>query len=319
MTLRDLEDRVSQKIFRRLNRRFSVRDRFAFTAPDRSFTQEDLTIFRRIRGHEQPPAIMLHGIMTRSGTVFATEVLRLHPDTNAFPKDIWEVPLLQSLDQMLPQQMQFFEAYQYNRGKLDDLIFLPLLGSAFVHYMNAFIPEGKTLLLKVPNVSYLDYFPFMFPFERCVVLMRDGRDIVQSTIATWKGRSFADTCWQWDTRARFLLRMRERYKDSQQFYFATYEAVQSDPETFVRGVFNHFGMSLRHYPFDQISTLPVRGSSTASVGTDDKVTWAPVEKSASFKPSAKWRDTWTEQQKAEFKKIAGDSLIRWGYADDNSW
>jgi hypothetical protein len=50
---------------------------------------------RAIRGTERGPAIIIHGIMPRAGTVYVGELLRRHPDLTAYPNRIWEAPFLQ--------------------------------------------------------------------------------------------------------------------------------------------------------------------------------------------------------------------------------
>ncbi len=303
----------------KLRGRRSSGARYSSVAPSRQFSDQDLRAFRAIRGVNSPPAIFVHGVTTRSGTVHLGEVLRLHPQIEAFPNDIWEFPLLGTIDDLLRAQTGFFNSYKQNRGKVDELLYLPLLGSAFVNYLYQSITPGRTLLMKVPDVAHLDYFEMVFPFERCVVLMRDGRDVVQSTISTWKERSLSEVARDWDTRARFLLQHKARHEGDQKFFYTTYETVQADTQALARSVFGHFGIDVSGYPFSTIAELPVRGSSSASVSEDKRVVWTPVEKPAGFKSTGRWKDNWSERQKREFKNIAGQSLIDWGYAEDLNW
>jgi hypothetical protein len=75
-------------------------------------------------------------------------------------------------------------------------------------------------------------------------------------------------------------------------------------------------MPLQQYPFDRIDTLPVQGSS--SIQTNGKVDWAPKKKPADFNPVGRW-NSWDPTLKNQFKQIAGETLVKVGYADDINW
>ena len=105
---------------------------------------------------------MIHGIMPRSGTVYAGQLLRLHPDLHAYPFQIWELPYLQHSGAVGELQDEFLWSYEQNVGKIGDQDFLPLFGSALVAYLYAGVPADKRLLMKVPNVEYLHQFYRVF-------------------------------------------------------------------------------------------------------------------------------------------------------------
>ena len=113
---------------------------------------------RQIRGNSRPPAIILHGIMPRAGTVYVGELLRLHPRIEAFPYRLWEIPFLQLTDEMVDLQRSFFLGYRHNIGKLGANDFLPLFGAALIAHLYSGIGDDRRLLIKVPSVQYLDWF-----------------------------------------------------------------------------------------------------------------------------------------------------------------
>ena len=63
-----------------------------------------LQVAALIRRVEGKPAIIMHGVIPRSGTVYIGELLRLHPDLHAYPNDIWEIPFLELTSDMLEVQ-----------------------------------------------------------------------------------------------------------------------------------------------------------------------------------------------------------------------
>lgn len=272
---------------------------------------------RAIRGAGRGPAIILHGIMPRSGTVYAGELLRLHPDLQAYPNQIWEAPLLQLTGDVTALQEKFLWAYRHNAGKLGEKDFMTLLGAAFVGYLHAFVPQGKRVLLKVPGVHYLSGFFTMFPHENLLVLVRDGRDVVHSTVKTWPQIRFSLACLRYRRSAGMVHACHARYRDRRQGYWlARFEDAVEDPASFVRQACAHFDLDVDRYPFDQIGTLPVRGSSR--VNESAEVTWHPVERPPDFNPVGRWED-WSAWQKWRFKRIAGPALVDLGYCKDLDW
>ena len=50
---------------------------------------------KTLRG-DHPPALIIHGVLPRSGTVYVGELLRAHPNLHPYPNQIWEMPLLRA-------------------------------------------------------------------------------------------------------------------------------------------------------------------------------------------------------------------------------
>jgi hypothetical protein len=181
------------------------------------FTRDEVTYHaleaaRSIRGADRPPALVVHGIMPRSGTVHVGELLRRHPALHAYPNRVWEAPFLQHTDHILNMQSAFFRTYRQNIGKIGERDFLPLFGAAFIAYLHASAPEGQRILLKVPGVHHLDRFFATFPHEHLLVLLRDGRDVVHSTRKTWPQITFGMACRRWKRSARMVLACHQHYQ-----------------------------------------------------------------------------------------------------------
>jgi len=283
-----------------------------------SHDADDLRIFRSIRDPSRPPAIIIHGVMPRSGTVYLGELLRLHPQILAFPKEVWEFPFLSVAGDLIAAQEKFFTYYRQNRGKIDERLFLPLFGSAMIRYLGSFAPENRRVLLKVPDVSWLHLFEEMFPNERAVVLMRDGRDVVHSTLKTWPERGFERTTRLWHQRATLVREHQRHYAASERLCYVKFEDVLRDPAATVRAILSRFDVPIDEYPFGEIDSLPVRGSSATGEAGSTHVTWKPVERPSGFRPVGRW-STWTRRDKRTFKSLAGQTLIDWGYATDLDW
>jgi hypothetical protein len=262
-----------------------------------------------IRGPDRPPAILIHGIMERSGTVYTGRLLGLHPDIYRYPLEVWEAPFLSLSGGILDLQEVFFRAHKHNRGKIGEADFLPLFGAAFIAYLYQQVPPGKRMLLKIPSVQYLHFFFSVFPYENLLLLVRDGRDVVASTLKTWPRFRwmFSDVCRRWARSAETVLAFERQHAGRAGYWLAKFEDAVRDPETFVREACSRFALDADIYPFDKIETLPVIGSSTTS-----QQGYVQMEQPAQFNPIGRWRE-WSAWRKWRFQHIAGRPLRELGY------
>lgn len=289
----------------------------AYTWPDDQETPREkaLEVSREIRGSERLPAIMLHGVMRRSGTNFVGDLINLHPDLCGYPGDIFETPFLASGHLLSEAQEVFLNGYQRNREKIGGSDFLPLFGAAFIAYLHSMVPNDKQMLVKVPGVEQIWQFSKVFPYERLVILQRDGRDLVASTMKSWPDNDFETICARWDKSQQLILELQDR-PEGERVCFVRFEDAVANPKSFVKDLLGYLGGSEERYPYDLVDKLPVKGSS--SIKVDGKMTWKAVEKPKSFNPVGRWA-AWTDQQKAIFKRVCGKTLIRSGYSDNLDW
>ena len=285
--------------------------------PEEKVSAQVLDMANAMRGTKRQPAIFLHGVMPRSGTVYFGEVLRLYPEVFAYPNKLWELPFMTHAGDLINYQEKFFQTYQQNRSQMEQNDLLCLFGAAMMNYLHSFVPEGKILLIKVPWMQFLNYFFTFFPKKRLLLLMRDGRDVVHSTIRTWPNRDFEDVCRQWDSSARIFLDLQEKFNsDEYRICFVKFEDLLQEPEDVTRGVLQTFDLDCQKFPADKIHNLPVRGSS--AMQQEGKVSWSPVQKQTKYKPGGKWR-SWSRQEKKLFKNICGETLIKLDYAENSEW
>jgi protein-tyrosine sulfotransferase len=270
-----------------------------------------------IRGETRGPAIMLHGIMPRSGTVYVGELLKQHPDLCAYPGDIWELPFLERTKDIERVQREFLWSYTQNKNKIANDDFLPLFGAAIVAYLHSSAPEGDRILVKISGVQFLHRFFDFFPHENLLLLIRDGRDLVHSTVKTWPQIRFWMACLRWRRAASMCLYVNLLYEQRAGVYWmGRFEDAVSDPVNFVTSACRHFGLDPSIYPWDKIGLIPVQGSS--SLKESGQVSWEPVYKPKDFQPSGNWRN-WSSYRKLVFKIIAGDMLQKMGYGIEEEW
>jgi len=254
--------------------------------------------------------------MPRSGTVFASELLSQHPDLFTYPLGTWEFPFLRLKGDVQGLYEKYLHGFPVDPEQVSGDDFLALFSASMIARLYASVPDGRRMLLKIPNVEYLPYFYTAFPCENLILLIRDGRDVVSSTLKTWPTFSFVDVCNWWNKSARLMIQCNERFSGRPNYYFARYEAVVKNPAEFVQGVCQQFGLDPGRYAFEKVNDLPLYGSSTAGAGKN--VNWGPTGKPKGFNPIGRW-STWSNGQKRTFKKIAGQTLLDLGYCDDLNW
>ncbi len=292
------------------------RDRYQIENSIEPLTEEVLHAVDQIRGSNRPPAIFVHGVMTRSGTNYCGDLLRQHQDIEAYPYNLWEVPLLQAKREVESLHRAFVAGYRKNENVVGPGAFQALVGAAFVGYMHAGISREQRLLVKIPRVSYLNYFSTMFPKEDCLLLLRDGRDVVASSLKTWPEKDFSGTVRIWRDSTQLMRQVFEQQLGGRTCKMFKFEEISDDPEHFIRSVCLSYDLNPEHYPFEDIATLPVQGSS--NLFSAGEVSWQPQAKPKDFVNRGKWH-AWTPREKARFKRIAGDVLIESGYASNSSW
>jgi len=238
------------------------RKSFAPRSVSGAITDHALHVAKKIHGEDRKPAIVIHGIMKRSGTGYVGRLLGLHPDVHQFPGEVWEFPFLTQTGKLLDLQKDFFFEYDFNRGRIGDEDFLPLFGASLIAYLGSMVPLDRRILLKMPGVQYpLDFYR-AFPYENLMLLLRDRRDVLASTIKTWPQIQFWDACQRWDLSARMVLSFDEMSRETPGYCLVKYEEAVSEPENFVEKACMRFGLDIEQYPFDCVEALPVMGSST---------------------------------------------------------
>jgi hypothetical protein len=262
---------------------------------------------------------MVHGIMPRSGTVYLGQLLRLHPEIYAYPHELWELPALMQSARVMSLAKDFLLEYKPNVGKMAEGDFLPLFGASLLAYLYEGSPASSRLLVKTPSVQYITHFYSMFPHECLVLLVRDGRDVVHSTLRTWPRLTFLQACLRWRRSADAVLRAKAAFQRSRkdQYFLARFEEAVSDPSKFVRALCRHTGLDAGKFPFDQIDKVKVIGSSKLTK-PGEAVEWQWLAKPKGFQPTGHWHQ-WSTARKVMFRAVAGRQLMNLGYGDNLDW
>lgn len=265
----------------------------------------------------------------RSGTNYLSTILSKHPQL-AFPKG----------DNLPDEQCLFtysedLKSYCYktvstwskwiNAGEpqLQQYVHQMMagLGGGILDFFSTFVESNKTILFKTPDTGRLDNFYHLFPESKVIILIRDGRDTVESFARSWGGGStFSKMCERWSKRVDTIFNFISKARNSncaENIILVRYEDININTRAEVERILEFLELKTSEYRWEELDDIPVLGSSSYK-GNHDEVHWEPLKKSESFQPVKKWT-RWSSKKKSTFKRLAGENLIKLGYAENNSW
>jgi hypothetical protein len=154
----------------------------------------------------------LYGVRVRSGTNYLAKVISYNPHVQSVPptKTTDELPLLQDLDNWESAFEAFVSKYngkKRHRREFRFDQFLPHLGRSWLTFLvESFALRPGHVFLKDPSVRHIDKFFTIFPDAKLILLVRDGRDNVASSVKAGLARRARRTLSQrTKTRLKHLL------------------------------------------------------------------------------------------------------------------
>jgi protein-tyrosine sulfotransferase len=261
---------------------------------------------------EHTDPIFIHGILPRSGTNFLWDLLLLHPDCAPAREPVREDLFLDHADHLVAFTEEVRAAWDPRWGDFAPDVGDQLqaaLGDGLVSFL--WTDRTRRLVTKSPSVRHLERFFGFYPRARLLILVRDGRSVVQSSMNTF-GWDFDRACRAWADAADEILRFqRAEAARADRWRLVRYEDLVDDPEGQLRPLLAFLGLDPAGYDFEAAHDLPVRGSS-AFGRQGSEVHWEPVAKDASFAPKERWR-SWPGERRERFDWLAGDQLRSLGY------
>lgn len=258
--------------------------------------------------------IFILGIMPRSGTNYIWDLLRLHPDCAPARTPIMEDFFLEHSDHLLTYTQAVRDWWDPIWGDFpDDLIdrFRESLGDGLISFL--WVDGERRLLTKSPSVRHVDRFFAFFPRARLLILVRDGRSVVQSAMATF-GWDFDRAARNWATAADEIrsFEANSGHEQKDRYLLVRYEDLVDDVVGSLTHVLRFLELKETVYDFDAAARLPVRGSSVEFGPGRQSVHWEPVDKRSEFDPKERWR-SWSPAKHERFEWIAGEQLRYFGY------
>lgn len=299
---------------------------------------------------DQYQVSILIGIHRRSGTNYLSKLMSYHTDIRHIPPNTTsgEIGLMTGMNEW-KEAVRIFDQHFVSPGVTKKTIrfedFAKYLGKSWLDYLvtRFKVPPGY-LFLKEPCTLGLENFFDLFPSAKLLLLIRDGRDAAASYMKAALARRRTTTrahltiaylnhfFWRdyilflknWATAASRILAFDKQYKDTSQksrYLILRYEDVYQNTKEKMAEVFSFLGLDYNDSLLNQLTEAEVVGSSFFSPHQKEnakKLNWIPTPKSEHFKPLGRWQE-WSSARKAVFKRIAGQSLIDFGYEKDLSW
>jgi hypothetical protein len=267
---------------------------------------------------EFPAPILILGIMHRSGTNFLHQLICLHP--GCVSSVLWEdffihpAPLLEAYAHAV-----YSEWIPLTREKLEPVIKSPIdsllhhLGNGLLSFLYTQNSKSQRLVAKTPWVRNLSYVFRLFPNAQILLLVRDGRSVVESGVTSfyWDETS---AMHQWAQAAQEILQFQQDYSHlSDQYLVLKYEDLYLNTVEAMTKILNFLNLDLQHYDFSKALDTPVIGSSDLRREQGQyKIHWQPVEKTGEFQPLNRW-ENWSDAKHSLFNKIAGQQMLKLGY------
>lgn len=255
--------------------------------------------------------IFVLGILPRCGTNFLSDLLRAHPDCGV-PEPVWEDFFIYHADLLVRYADTVFAQWdpRWGVGQALRNRLCERLGSGLVSFLTE-QAEAKRVVTKTPRVDNLNHFFTLFPNAYLLILVRDGRSVIESGVKTFRWHR-ENAIQKWAQAAQTILDCDRRNKGTTLKYrIVRYEDLWSNLEEEIRRLLLFLDLDPGKYDFEEARQLPVRGSSTIR-DQGDGVHWVPMEKRSDFDPMSRWRH-WSRARHERFNWVAGRYLKRFGY------
>jgi hypothetical protein len=261
----------------------------------------------------EPQMLFIHGVLQRSGTNFLLDLLLLHSDCGA--GGIFEdyllagSPLLMRYVWTLTESWNstwFDESREGVRRKL-----VAALGKELGSFCRLHAKPARWFVSKTPSTLHLDSCFDLFPSALVILIVRDGRDVVESGIRTF-GWRWEEAVRHWCTSARRMLEMMDARADSRQVLLVRYEDLFLETKREMKRILAFLGLDENRFDFQAADSLHVRGSCEFGRHDGSVVDWKPVARTAEFSPMGRYCG-WSTRRNQRFAWLAGEISARLGY------
>ncbi len=258
------------------------------------------------------PPILILGITQRCGGNFLFDLIRHHPDCRP-PAPIREDFLL-SQAPLLEEYARRVVARWDPEWGVDseaEVNLLAHLGEGALSFLGKYVETGR-IVSRTPGVESLGRFFKLFPSAKLVILVRDGRAVVESGVRSF-GWDREAAIRHWAAAAVTIREFQAAHADERdRFSVVRYEDLYTDTETELRKLFRVLELDPEVYDFGAVSELPVHGSSDLAFEIAGRVHWKPVAKTSAFDPLSRYGH-WGRAEHERFNHLAGEALRQFGY------
>lgn len=272
--------------------------------------------------------IFIVGILPRSGTNFLYQLLALHPDCQV-GQVIWEDFLLAHADLLV----RYAETVQkrWNRAwAVQERVGQPLstlcrcLGKGLISFLQLQVHNEaqarvsgtsagrRRLVTKTPSVKNLQHFSTIFSDAYLIIVVRDGRALVESGVRSFDW-DYDQATRAWADAARTIIQFDNgSSKGGCKYLITRYEDLVHHTEGELRRIFSFLALDPNKYDFQAAARSPVVGSCESRPTGAGEIHWNPIPRTQDFNPVDR-ASKWGRRMHERFNWIAGDDLEQLGY------
>ncbi|MBD8066778.1 sulfotransferase [Devosia sp. PTR5] len=254
------------------------------------------------------------GVMPRSGTNFLFELLCQQPRIARPVPGFDEFPFLGTSEYFKDYKREFSRFHPSSGEAFGDLDWMGFAAAGLRNFIAVRNAGAQATAIKEPHVIGVELFEALFPRDQCLLVLRDGRYIVDSYMRSFArnrfSRTFEDVCLEWQAAASKFADFAQS-ADPARVKVVRYEELDADRRGHLSHIMAWVGLELDADALARVDELPVFGSSTHSA-RDGKVDWTPVKPSADFKPTTRAIE-WDNKREETFERLCGDLNRAFGY------
>ena len=226
--------------------------------------------------------------------------------------------LIEYTDRLRSQYAEFSHVQTPEIVVLQDRI-LRELGDGLKRTVDA---EGRLpILLMTPNSGSIESFFRLFYNDKLIIIVRDGRDTCESLVKSNFEKNHEQAFHGWNTNARAAMAFIEGIsikKNADKVLLLRYEDILADPAKAVMKVAAWLNVPVDPKRLPDFEQIPIIGSSEIGREKDGSFTYKTVPAQPNFKPVGRWH-SWPAPLRQQFKEIANEPLVYFGYESDDKW
>ena len=261
--------------------------------------------------------ILIFGLTPRTGTNYLWDLACLHPACAPGREPIREDFFLECADLLDEFVENVRIRWDPSWGVVSEKTVEELyagLGAGLLGFLT--VDDDRRLVTKNPSVAGIEHVFRFFPTAHVIILVRDGRAVVESCVRTF-GWDADLAARKWAAAAAIALRfLGARAADDPRVRLVRYEDLVVDTGRQMTQLLSFLGLDAADYDLSAAERLPVRGSSVFFGGMT-QVHWEPVVRTRDFDPLQRWAH-WSTEQHRRFAWLAGRQQVALGYQLDHA-